>query len=62
MMENQEGQIRVMLIRSTIGRPENQKKIVAGLGLKKMQRIKTLPNTASVRGMIRKVEHLVQIV
>ena len=47
---------------SPIGRPEDQRATLVGLGLNKMHRRKTLEDTPSVRGMIAKVAHLVRIV
>ena len=46
---------------SPIGREKSQKQTLVGLGLNKMGRSKTLEDTPSVRGMIRKVAHLVKI-
>ncbi|HCN32164.1 MAG TPA: 50S ribosomal protein L30 [Rhodobiaceae bacterium] len=47
---------------SPIGRPEDQRVTLVGLGLNKMHRRKTLEDTPAVRGMIAKVAHLVRIV
>jgi large subunit ribosomal protein L30 len=49
-------------IGSPIRRPANQRATLVGLGLNKIRRRKTLPDTPSVRGMIAKVQHLVRIV
>ena len=49
-------------IGSPIRRPESQRKILIGLGLNKMHRVRTLEDTPSVRGMIRSVSHLVRVV
>ena len=54
--------IYVKQIRSPIRRPDVQKKILKGLGLNKMNKISELIDTPSVRGMINKINHLVQIV
>jgi large subunit ribosomal protein L30 len=54
-------QIKVTLVRSGINRPETQKKTIRALGLTKMWRTSTLPDNASVRGMIRSVSHLVRV-
>ena len=54
--------IRIKQIRSGIGCPEPHKKILRSLGLGKMHRIRTFPDTASVRGMAAKIPHLVEIV
>jgi large subunit ribosomal protein L30 len=53
--------IKVTLKKSGIGYPERQKKTLVGLGLKKLNATKVLKDTPAVRGMIRKVSHLVEI-
>jgi len=54
--------ITVRQIGSPIGRPADQRGTLIGLGLNKMHRTRTLEDTPSVRGMIRKIPHLVEIV
>ena len=54
--------IYVKQIRSPIRRPDVQRKILKGLGLNKMNKISELNDTPSVRGMINKINHLVQVV
>jgi large subunit ribosomal protein L30 len=44
-----------------IGRPEKHRKVLAGMGLRKLNRTVELQDTPSVRGMIRKVSHLVSV-
>jgi large subunit ribosomal protein L30 len=53
--------IKVTLIRSGIGRPETQKRTLRGMGLTRMNRTVLLEDSAEVRGMVRKVSHLVQV-
>ena len=53
--------IYVKQIKSPIRRPELQRKILKGLGLNKMNKISELNDTPSIRGMINKIPHLVQI-
>ena len=53
--------ITVKLKKGTIGCTKKQKANVKGLGLKKIGSSKTLPNTPCVRGMIKKVIHLLEI-
>ena len=53
--------IKITLVHSTINRPEKQKKTVWGLGLSRPHQSKILPDTPAIRGMIRKVSHLVSI-
>ena len=47
--------------KSPIGRQLDQKKTLIGLGLNKIGRSKVLDDTPSVRGMINKVKHLVEV-
>jgi large subunit ribosomal protein L30 len=47
---------------SPIRRPAVQRATLIGLGLNKIRRRRTLPDTPAVRGMIAKVSHLVRIV
>ena len=47
--------------KSPIGRQSYQKKTLIGLGLNKIGRTKELEDTPSIRGMISKVKHLVEI-
>ena len=47
---------------SPIRRPKDQRETLIGLGLNKIGRTRTLEDTPAVRGMIRKVSHLVRVV
>lgn len=53
--------IKVTLIRSVIGRPQNQRDIVKGLGLNRLHSSAIVPNNAAMRGAIRKINHLVDV-
>lgn len=53
--------LTVTQVRSPIGRPKDQRATLIGLGLNKMRRTRTLEDTPAVRGMIRKVQHLVRV-
>ncbi len=53
--------IKVTLTRSTIGRPEAQRKVVQALGLKKLHQTVEHKDNAAIRGMINKVSHLVTV-
>ncbi len=53
--------LKVTLIRSGINRPQPQKLTIKGLGLTRMGKSVVLNDTAAVRGMIRKVSHLVRV-
>ena len=52
--------LNVTLVRSMIGRPETQRKVLKGMGLTKLNKTVQLEDTPSIRGMIRKVQHLVK--
>lgn len=54
--------IKVKQVRSRIGRPEDQKRTLDALGLKKLNRVIEHNDTPAIRGMINKVKHLVAIV
>jgi large subunit ribosomal protein L30 len=53
--------IRVTQIKSTIDRPERQKRTMIALGLKKMNAAVEVEATPQILGMVRKVEHLVKV-
>ena len=54
--------VTVVQTGSPIGRRYDQEQTLKGLGLNKLHRRRTLEDTPSVRGMINKVKHLVQVV
>ena len=54
--------VTVEQIGSPLRRPKDQRATLIGLGLNKMHRRRTLKDTPEVRGMIRKVQHLVRVV
>lgn len=53
--------VKVTQIASGLGRKKNQVQTLAGLGLGKLRRTRELEDTPSVRGMIRRVAHLVRV-
>ena len=53
--------LKVTQTGSTIARPERQAKVLLGLGLGRIGKSKELEDTASIRGMINKVQHLVSV-
>lgn len=53
--------IKVRLARSTINSTARQIESVKGLGLRKIGQERTLENTPAVRGMIKKVMHLLDV-
>jgi large subunit ribosomal protein L30 len=54
--------ITVKLVRSPVGTRSDHRATVLGLGLKKLHQTRVLEDTPAVRGMITKVQYLVQIV
>jgi large subunit ribosomal protein L30 len=53
--------VKVTQTGSPIGRKPGQRETLIGLGLNKMHRSRELEDTPSVRGMIRKVAHLIKV-
>ena len=53
--------LKVTQVRSGIGRSNKQKLTLKGLGLTRMHRSVLLNDTPAIRGMIRKVSHLVRV-
>jgi large subunit ribosomal protein L30 len=53
--------VTVVQTGSPIGRRADQEATLRGLGLNKRHRERTLEDTPAVRGMIRKVQHLVRV-
>ena len=54
--------IRVRQVRSGIGCPREMRETLKALGLGKMHRVAERPDTPEVRGMIKKIPHLVEVV
>lgn len=54
--------IVVKQVRSIIGRPAAQRKVVAALGLGRIGKSREVEDTPAVRGMVAKISHLVEIV
>ena len=54
--------LKVTQVRSPAGRFDNQRATLKGLGLDRQRRSKVLEDTPAVRGMIRAVQHLVEVV
>ena len=52
--------LEVKWTRSAIGRPKDQRATLRGLGLTRMQKTVKLEDTPSIRGMVKKVIHLVE--
>ena len=53
--------IHVKQVRSTIGRTQHQRKVMAGLGLRGIGKEVVLMDTPAIRGLVLKVQHLVEV-
>ena len=53
--------LKVTLVKSTIGAVPKHKKTVEALGLRKVNNTVELPDNAATRGMIKQVQHLVKV-
>ena len=54
--------VRVRQVGSPIRREESQRATLRGLGLNKLGRERELVDTPAIRGMIRKVAHMVEVI
>ena len=59
--EDAAGSLAVKQIRSEIGHPETMRRTLRSLGLNHHQQTVTVPNTSSIRGMLVKVRHLIEV-
>lgn len=55
------GQIKVTLVRSLIGQPEKTRRVAWALGLNKVQSSRLHYDSPQIRGMLRRVQHLVRV-
>ena len=62
MAKTQTQKIKVKLVGSVIGASPAQKKVVAALGLKKLNQVVEHMPSATIMGMVNKVSHLVKVV
>lgn len=54
--------IKIKQVKSGIGYPKDQKATLVALGLRKISQVVEIEDTPSMRGMLRKVHHLVSVV
>ena len=54
--------IKIKQIKSRIGAPIDQKRTLLALGLRKISQVVEVEDSPSIRGMVRKVHHLVNII
>jgi large subunit ribosomal protein L30 len=57
----QDKKITVRWKRSAIGRPQDQRKTIQGLGFKRLNQTLVLPDQPEIRGMIHRVIHLLEV-
>jgi large subunit ribosomal protein L30 len=55
------GTLKIRWVRSFIGCPRNMRQTIRGMGFRRMNQLIERPDTPSIRGMIARVHHLVQI-
>ena len=53
--------LKITLVKSTIGAVPKHRKTVEALGLKKVNKTVVLPDNAATRGMVKQVQHLVKV-
>jgi large subunit ribosomal protein L30 len=56
------GMLKIQYYRSAIGFNEAQKRVVKGLGFRKLNTVRELEDTPELRGMLAKIPHLVRVV
>jgi large subunit ribosomal protein L30 len=56
------GKIQIKWVRSAICTPEKHKLVVKGLGFTRLNQVIERPDNAAIRGMVKKIPHLVEIV
>jgi len=61
MANNAAGRVKVTQVGSPIARRHDQRETLIGLGLNKMNRSRVLEDTPAVRGMIKKIAHLLRV-
>ena len=53
--------LKITLVKSTIGFGKKQAAVVEGLGLRRIRHTIEVPDTPSIRGMMHKVRHLIEV-
>jgi len=53
--------LKITLVRSTIGKPEDQRRTVKSLGLGKLNSWVIQKDTPDIRGKVKKLEHLLAV-
>jgi large subunit ribosomal protein L30 len=60
--KSSDGKIQIKQVRSAICSPIKHKRVIEGLGFTRLNQVIERPNTSAIRGMVKKVPHLVEIV
>lgn len=55
------GQLKITLVKSTIGRPSDQGRAVKSLGLRRLHHTVIRDDSPSIRGAVQKISHLVTV-
>ncbi len=53
--------LQIKLVRSGIGKPQDQRETIKALGFKRLQQTVVHDDTPVIRGMVRKIQHLVEV-
>ncbi len=61
MTKKTAGVLKIKWIRSFIGCPRSMRQTIRGLGFRRMNQIVERPDTPTIRGMIARVHHLVEL-
>jgi large subunit ribosomal protein L30 len=61
MAKKSAGTLKIKWVRSFIGCPRSMRQTIRGLGFRRMNEIVEQPDTPTIRGMIARVHHLVEI-
>ena len=61
MAKKQTTMLKIKWIRSFIGCPRDMRQTIRGLGFRRMNQVVERPDTPTIRGMILKVRHLVEV-
>ena len=60
-MKTQKNQLKIKLVKSGIGCSTKQKRVIRGLGFRRLNQTIARPDTPQIRGMIFKVKHLLEV-
>ncbi len=61
MAKKKSGTLKIRWVRSFIGCPQDMRQTIRGLGLRRLHQVVERPDTPSIRGMLARVHHLVEV-